>query len=209
MAQICPTILASSIEEYNSQIKRIAPFAKRIQVDLSDGEFTTPKSIDIKDVWLPHELKCDLHLMYKHPMDHLKTILRLKPNLVIIHAEADVHDMHFAAALHAEGIRAGLAVLSDTKISWVEDILHSFDHLLIFGGHLGHFGGQADLHQLSKAQEAKSHHKTLEIGWDGGVNDHNVKQIVDAGVDVLNVGGYIQKSSDPRSAFAQLSQLIT
>lgn len=208
MATICPTVLAHSIEEYNTQIKRITPFAKRIQIDLTDGEFVGPLSIQLKDVWWPPKLEADLHLMYANPMDYLDAIIRMRPNLVIFHVEAMFHHMHMAAELHKAGIKSGLAILPETPVANIEQILHSFDHLLIFGGHLGQFGGQADLTQLVKAKEAKAHHEDLEIGWDGGVNDQNAREIADGGVDILNVGGYIQKAEDPSASFAQLEQII-
>jgi ribulose-phosphate 3-epimerase len=208
MSVICPTVIAGDIPEYNKQIKVISPFAKRIQVDLMDGIFTGSKSVGLKDVWWPTSLIADIHLMYKSPMEHLSTILRLRPSMVVIHAEADVHHMHFAAELHASNIRAGLAVLPGTTVSSVEQILHSFDHFLIFSGDLGHFGGRADLSLLKKAKEARAHHPDLEIGWDGGVNDENARQIAQAGVDVLNAGGFIEHSEDSKKSFQLLEAAI-
>ncbi len=203
MSVVCPTILAKDKHEFAVQLKRVS-FAKRIQFDFMDGEFVDARSIDLEQLWWPHSVKADLHLMYKRPMDHLKTLLQLKPHMVIIHAEADVHHMHMAAELHKEGILAGLCVLPETPIGNVEQILNSFDHLLIFGGHLGHFGGKADLDQLAKAWEAKEHHPDVEIGWDGGINDQNAKQLADGGIEVLNVGGFIQKAKDPQAAYNAL-----
>ena len=203
MATFCPTVLASTKEEYAEQIKRVS-FAPRIQLDFMDGVFAPTTSIDLKDAWWPPNNKADLHLMYQTPMDYLDIILKSKPNLVIIHAEADVHHMHFAAELHKEGIKTGLCVLPETSIESVEDILNSFDHLLIFGGNLGHFGGQADLGQLSKIKEAKALHPDIEIGWDGGANDQNARQMVEAGVYVINVGGFIQKAESPEAAYQKL-----
>ncbi len=46
----------------------------------------------------------------------------------------------------------------------------------------------------------------LEIGWDGGVNDTNAAILVQSGVDVLNVGGFIQKSKDPQAAYNKLCE---
>ncbi len=207
MTVVCPTVLAANKEQFAAQLQRVS-FAPRIQFDFMDGEFVETTSVELKDIWLPHRAKADLHLMYKQPMDHLQTLIRLKPNLVIIHAEADVHHMHMAAELHKEGILAGLCVLPETPIGTVEQILSSFDHLLIFGGHLGHFGGQADLEQLSKVWEAKQHHPDLEIGWDGGVNADNAKQLADGGIDVLNVGGFVQKADVPQSAYDKLVGLV-
>lgn len=205
---ISPTVLARTEAEFAVQMRRIASFAERIQIDLMDGEFASPASIALSNIWWPHGVTADVHLMYQKPMDYLDQLVHLKPHMVIIHAEADVHHMHFAAELHKEGIKAGLAVLPETTIASVEDILHSFDHLLIFSGHLGHFGGKTDLSLLQKAQEAKTHHPDLEIGWDGGVNIEVAKSLAQGGVNVLNVGGYIQNSDDPKAAFSTLQTSI-
>jgi ribulose-phosphate 3-epimerase len=204
MSVICPAILAGTQQEYSAQVNRIKNFAKRIQIDLTDGEFANAKSIGLDSVWRPNAVPADIHLMYQKPMDYLDQLIKLKPNLVIIHAEADVHHMHFAAELHKEDIKAGLAVLPQTSVDSIEQIINSFDHLLIFSGDLGHFGGKADLTLLSKAREAKEHHPEIEIGWDGGVNDQNAKQLADGGIEVLNVGGFIQNSDDPVAAYQSL-----
>lgn len=205
---ICPTVLAQTEEEYATQIARISPFSKRIQIDLMDGEFASPKSIDLDKVWLPHHVETDIHLMYQRPMEHLDRLIHLQPHMVIFHVEAMFHHMHMAALLHKEGIKAGLAILPETPIRNIEQILNSFDHLLIFSGHLGHFGGQADLGLLHKVQEAKEHHPDLEIGWDGGINTDNIKKLAAGGIDVLNVGGAIQKSTNPQGSYELLAEAI-
>lgn len=207
MSIICPTVLAGDKHEYAVQLKRVS-FAPRVQFDFMDGEFVNTASLDLAEAWWPHSVKADLHLMFKHPMDHLKTIFKLRPHMVIIHAEAEVHHMHMAAELHKEDILAGLCVLPDTPIGNVEQILNSFDHLLIFGGNLGHFGGTADMNQLSKAWEAKQHHPDIEIGWDGGINDQNTKALAEGGIDVLNVGGFIQKAENSKTAYDLLVETL-
>ena len=207
MAIICPTVLASDKSEFARQINRVS-FAPRMQLDFMDGDFAPTKSIDLEDASWPDSVKADLHLMYRKPADYLKTIMKQRPNLVIIHAEADVDLTDFAQQLHSGGIKAGLCVLPETKISDVADILNDYDHLLIFGGKLGYFGGNADLSQSEKAKEAKAINPNIEIGWDGGTNDQNAKQLADAGIEVLNAGGYIQKANDPEAAYQKLLDLV-
>lgn len=209
MSIICPTVLAQNPEEYASQMRRIARFSERIQIDLMDGEFATPKSVGLDDVWWPHGVVADIHVMYQDPFKSLEQLVHLKPNMVIVHVETMIHHMHFAAELHKEGIKAGLAILPETPVANIEQILHSFDHLLIFSGNLGHFGGEADLSLAEKAAEAKEHHPDLEVGWDGGVNVENANILAKAGVDVLNVGGFIQKAEDPQQAYDSLINVVT
>lgn len=209
MAVICPAVLASSDEEYAAQMHGVAEFAARVQIDLMDGELAKTKSISLNKIWWPTLLQADIHLMYQRPMECLKELVSLRPHMVIIHAEAEVHHMHFAAELHKEEIKVGLAVLPETKIDSVENILHSFDHLLIFSGNLGKFGGETDLNLLQKAKQVRAHHEDIEIGWDGGVNDQNAQVLIEGGVDVLNVGGFIQNSGDARDAYDKLVEVIS
>jgi ribulose-phosphate 3-epimerase len=207
MAIICPTITAFDTDEYRRQMDTVTPFAKRIHIDLMDGVFAPTKSPDLHHIWWPHQLEADIHLMYQNPMDYIAQLIKLHPRRVIIHNEATVHHMHFAAQLHAHGIEVGLAVLHDTPIEYAYQIMHAFDHVLVFSGKLGYHGGEADLGLLGKVQKIRDHHPEVEIGWDGGISDQNAEQLIAAGVDALNVGGFIQKSSQPAESFEKLVQL--
>lgn len=203
---ICPTVTAFDEYEYNEQMQRLKPFTQRVHIDLMDGEFAPTRSPGLNHVWWPHEFTADIHLMYQQPMEHIDRLIEVKPHMVIIHNEADVHHMLFAAKLHRHDIKAGLAILRETPIEWAYQIMHSFDHVLIFSGDLGRHGGEADLGQLDKVHKVRQHHPEAEIGWDGGVNDHNAKQLAEAGVDVLNVGGFIQNSQQPEIKYRLLAK---
>lgn len=209
MAVICPTVTAFDLETYGKQLHVASGLSERIHLDLMDGEFAPTISPDLLEVWWGHNTLADIHLMYQRPMDHLQQLLKLRPNMVVIHNEVDVHHMHFAAELHKEDIKVGLALLADTPVEWAHQIMHSFDQVLVFSGNLGHHGGNADLELLNKVKYIRQHHPEVEIAWDGGINDQNAKQLVDAGVNVLNVGGYIQKSDNPNTAYATLFRIVT
>src|SRR5665213_833718 len=207
MTLICPTITATDEQMYASQLANIK-FADHLHIDLMDGQLAPTISPNLNQIYWPKSQKADIHLIYKSPMEHLERLISLSPNMVIIHAEAEVHHMYFAASLHKHGIKAGLAILQDTNVDSIERIVNSFDQVLIFSGHLGYHGGVADLGLLDKIKGIKKHHPDVELAWDGGINDQNVKQLVDAGINVLNVGGYIQNSPDPEEAYAKLKLSI-
>lgn len=208
MAVVCPTITAYDPQEYRAQMERVEGFARRIHIDLMDGEFAPTRSPGLDHTWWPHHLIADIHLMYQRPMDHLAELIKLKPHMVIVHNEASVHHMHFAAELHKHDIKTGLAILHDTPIHYAEQIMHSFDQVLIFSGNLGHHGGEADLGLLDKVRFVQEHHPDAEIAWDGGITDETAKALVAAGVDVLNTGGFIQKAEDPKSAYDTIVSVI-
>lgn len=208
MAIICPTVTAFDQQEYRVQLKRLTPFAKRVHIDLMDGEFAPTQSPTLDQIWWPPGLRVDIHLMYQRPMEHIDELIKLKPSLVVIHNEAEVHHMHFAAQLHAAGIKAGLAILHDTPVEYAYQIMHSFDHVLVFSGHLGYHGGEADLGLLDKVHKIRDHHPDAEIGWDGGITDQNAPALIEAGVNVLNVGAFIQRAPAPEVAYEKLPKPV-
>lgn len=210
MASIIPTVTAYDAYEYNQQIKTLSGFAKHLHIDLMDGDFAPTTSPPLDHIWWPNHMTADIHLMYRTPMDVIEQLIKLKPRLVVIHNEAKVHHMHFAARLHAAGIEAGIAILQETPIEWAYQIMHSFDHVLIFSGNLGHQGGStADLGCLDKVAKVRDYYPEVEIGWDGGVNRLNAAVLSSGGVDLLNVGGAIMHADDPNAAYTELADLCS
>lgn len=205
---ICPTVTAYNEHDSQEQMKCASTLSHRIHLDLMDGVFAPTVSPALNKLWLPHGCDIDIHLMFQRPMEQLEWLQTIKPHMVIIHAEADVHHALFAAEMHRAGIKAGLALLADTTVSSCEEKIEGFDHALIFSGHLGYHGGKADLSLLHKVPELLAHHPELEIGWDGGIHADNAAKLVEAGIDILNVGGYIQKSDNPKAAYATLKEVI-
>lgn len=200
---ICPAILTDDPAVYQLQVEQSLGYAHRLHIDLSDGVFAPQKLIDIENVWWPGGVRADLHVMYQRPFDHLEAFITLQPQLVIVHAEAEGDFDAFAGKLHRHGIETGVALLPETPAEAIKPALPLIDHVLIFSGHLGHFGGHTDLTLLNKVKQLRELKPALEIGWDGGVNDQNAGELARGGVDVLNAGGYLH-GKDPAAAYAKL-----
>ncbi len=207
MSIICPAILAINDDEYHRQIEKVSHLARRIQIDLTDGQFAKSVTVKPENAWWPVGMQADFHLMYRNPESAIRTIIKHKPHMIIVHAEADGDFSAMANLCHASGVKVGVALLPQTTPENILPALGMIDHILIFSGDLGKFGGSADLRNLHKISVLKNLKHNLEIGWDGGVNDQNISQMVSSGVDVLNVGGYIQKAEDPAIAFHTLQRI--
>ncbi|MBC7746595.1 hypothetical protein H7Y40_01280 [Pedobacter sp.] len=204
MSIICPTVLASEPHAYRDQVEKATSVANRIQVDLMDGIFTPTKSVNPIQVWWPEGTQADVHLMFARPTEHIETLVSLMPHMVIIHAEAEGDLVGVLQHFQKVGIKAGVALLKETSVESARALIAIADHVLVFSGDLGSFGGHADLTMLLKVPEIKVINPTIEIGWDGGANESNVAQLADGGIDVINVGGGIQKADDAQSAYDTL-----
>lgn len=208
MSIICPTVLAGEPHAYRDQLERAARLADRIQIDLMDGDFAPSRSINPVQVWWSDGLTADIHLMFRRPSEHIETLVSLRPSMVIIHAEAEGDLLALMKHLQRLGIKAGVALLKPTEAREATPLIEIADHVLIFSGDLGHFGGHADLSVLSKVADIQAIHPGVEIGWDGGANADNVAELAAGGIDVINVGGAIQRADDPQSAYDTLVSKI-
>lgn len=208
MVDICPSILATYPDEYTRQIERVAPFATRLHIDIADGNFAPNKTVGASDIWWPGGIRADIHVMFRRPIEIIDTLIALQPQLVILHAESEGDFMTLAKKLHFHGIEAGVAILPNTPVSLIRPGFEVIDHVLIFSGDLGHYGGVADLGVLQKAKEIRELDHRVEIGWDGGATDENVKILADEGVEVIVSGGYIQKASNAHDAYAKLKEIV-
>lgn len=208
MPLICPTITAENQHDYKTQLEKVAPFANRIQIDLTDGVFTEHKTVEASDVWWPVGALADIHLMYDDPLPAVELLAPHSPNLVIVHAEAHMDFKKIIKACDQASIKLGIALLPQTSVVDALPLLAEADHTMIFSGNLGYQGGShADTALLNKVEEIKKHFPNMEIGWDGGVNDQNVAILSAGGVDILNVGGFIQNSPEPHRSFTALQRI--
>lgn len=201
---ICPTVLADNPHVYREQVERIEPFASRVQIDLMDGEFAPSRSVSPVQVWWPEGWQADIHMMFQRPLEHLETLISHHPHMVIIHAEAEGDLAGMMRHLQKLNVKAGVALLKQTSPEKAKELIEIADHVLLFSGELGYFGGTADMSVLDKVPMVKGVNSQVEIGWDGGANVDNVATLMVGGVNVINVGGAIQKAPNPRAAYDTL-----
>jgi ribulose-phosphate 3-epimerase len=209
MISISPAILAENPDEFRARMEAISMFATRVHVDLADGTLADGKTIPIDEVWWPGGVRADLHVMFLKPFEHVDAYLALGPQMVIVHAEAEGDFLSFANTMHKHGIEVGVALMPDTPVETIRPAAPFIDHILIFSGNLGHYGGEADLGLLAKAKDVRELSRRIEIGWDGGVNDQNIRHLSEGGIQVVDVGGFISHAENQAVAYERLRNQIS
>ena len=208
MSVIAPAITVETEDQYRESIERIKSFAQRVHVDVSDGEFAPVFMVEPSKLWWPKEWIVDIHAMVSHPLDYVDQLIALKPNLITFHAETDVNLLPIFDKIKKAGIKAGIALLKPTVPATVAEEIKAADHVLVFSGDLGHYGGTASLMQLEKVRLIKAINPNVEIGGDGGVSVDNAFTLSQGGVNVLNTGGAVNKADNPDEVYATLVREI-
>lgn len=208
MSLIVPTLMAETVDQLRDSTQMLQPFARRVHIDISDGEFSPTFLLNEGQLFWPEGWEVDIHAMVARPSEHIAQLIQLKPSLVIFHAETQEDIVPHLKALKEAGIKAGVALLKTTVPATVQPVIEVADHVMIFSGDLGKFGGTASMMQLEKIRLIKKIKQDVEIGWDGGVKVENAYTLSQGGVDVLNVGGEIAKSAAPAETYNELVKEI-
>jgi len=208
MSVVAPAVTVETLDEYKADIDKLQPFAKRVHIDISDGEFAPNFLLGESQLFWPEGWEVDIHAMVARPSEHLAALIALKPSMIIFHTEIQEDRAALINQIKAAGIKAGIALLRPTVPSTVAEIIKLADHVMIFTGDLGKHGGTASLMQLEKVRLIKAINPAAEIGWDGGVSIENAYTLAQGGVSVLNAGSAIAQAEDPAAAYATLTKEI-
>ncbi len=208
MGVIVPCVTAAAPDDYKASLERIHTFAQRVHIDLSDGVFAPTKLIGPESIWWPQGWEVDVHVMAEQPSLYVPQLIALQPHMITLHVEAKEDIASLLQQIKQAGIKAGIALLKTTVPSDVAALVEAADHVMIFSGDLGRYGGEASLMQLEKIRLVRNINAAAEIGWDGGISIENAFSLAQGGVDVFNVGGAIQKAEKPADAFAALTKEI-
>lgn len=203
MSIVVPALLGQTKEELDTLWLRVQPFANRVHIDMMDGQFAPGSSATPSDLSWSEGWEVDIHLMYQQPMEQLPAIVAMnpKPSLVVFHAEAEGDLLAFAKGLQDAGIKAGVALMRSTVPEDKKDLIAAVNHVLIFSGDLGKYGGKANMLQLEKVQLIRKLNDEVEVGWDGGANVDNSYTLALGGIDVINVGSALASADDPAEVY--------
>lgn len=150
----------------------------------------------------------DVHLMIEKPERYISEFKRVGADFLTVHAESTIHLHRTLQAIHAEGMKAGVALNPSTPLSAVEEVLPLCDMVLLMSVNPG-FGGQKfietsvdKIRRLRQMIDSRGLKTLIQI--DGGVNTANARMLFDAGCNVLVAGNAVFGSADPQQTIKEL-----
>ena len=164
-------------------------------LDVMDGNFVPNISFGppvIKSIRKITKCFFDVHLMIDEPIRYIEAFKASGAELLTIHYEACKDVASTIAAVKEHGLKVGLAVNPETDIEVVAPFISSVDMILVMSVHPG-FGGQKFMPvALDKLSWLKEHAlpiaPNLMVEVDGGINFDNVRDVIDAGANVIVAG---------------------
>jgi len=209
---VAPSILSADFGILNSEIKAICDGGcDLIHVDVMDGHFVPNMTIGpvvVNSVAKSATKPLDIHLMVEDNSFFIDLFSHLKPKYISFHIESEKHPHRVIQKLRSLGIKPAIVLNPHSTPESIEYLLEDLDMVLLMSVNPG-FGGQKFI--KSVVEKASKLKKLIEkrnpnclIQVDGGVNDKNIQELKDAGVDVVVAGSYVYGADNYSKAIKSL-----
>lgn len=198
---LSPSILAADFKVLGREMKKTEENgAAYIHFDVMDGMFVPSISFGMPVLASIHDATeqfMDAHLMVQEPIRYVEAFQKAGADSVTVHLEACEDVKTTLDKIHACGMKAGLAVNPETDVKELVPYLEDVEMILIMSVHPG-FGGQKFIPEsLDKIRAVRTmlNEKNLDtdIQVDGGIYMENVREVLDAGANVIVAGSAVFK----------------
>jgi ribulose-phosphate 3-epimerase len=215
--KLAPSILTADWAHLAAQIGAAAAGgADTIHLDVMDGMFVPNISFGplvVAAIRKITALPLDVHLMVHEPDRYLNDFVEAGANHLTVHVEACLHLNRTVQRITELGCTVGVALNPATPIESVREIVPFVDLVLVMSVNPG-FGGQrfietstSKLRRMRRLQEELN--PTCDLQVDGGINAHNINDVVRSGANVIVVGSSVYNSeAAPAENLARLRGAI-
>lgn len=212
MYVVAPSILAADFKKLGSEVETVAKAgAEWIHIDVMDGMFVPSISYGmpvIKCIRSCTDKLFDVHMMVEEPGRYAADMKAAGADLICVHQEACKHLDRTVNQIKELGMKVGVALNPSTPVSTLENILPQLDMVLVMSVNPG-FGGQKFIpYTLNKVRELRKlindKHLDIDIEIDGGVGLNNLRDVLDAGANIIVAGSAVYKGD----AAANVSEFL-
>ncbi len=202
--EIVPAILVKTRAEFARKIALVAPYVKRVQIDIMDGKFVPNKTLDVLDFPpIPDGLIVEYHLMVENPLDYVKKIGK-KGAIYELHVESLKDVGKAIAEVKKMGGKVALAISPDTLAEEVLPYLSEIEHVLVMTVYPG-FSGQSYLARMEGKMRTLSEAGAV-VEVDGGIGIGTARAAAKAGATLLGAASGIFAAPEIGKAIEDLKK---
>ena len=206
MLELSPSLLSADFTNLKSEMEVLDKNGvKYLHLDVMDGMFVPNISFGpmiIKQLRPLTNMIFDVHLMIEDPDRYVQNFKDAGADILTVHYEACKHLHRTVSYIKSLGMKAGVSLNPATNIDVLDYVLEDLDLVLIMSVNPG-FGGQSFIPSAIdkiKNLKAKIRERNLNVivEVDGGVKTTNVKDVIEAGADLIVSGSDVFADKENR-----------
>lgn len=194
--KLAPSILAADFNNLGEQISLLEQAkADYLHIDVMDGIFVPSISFGmplIASIRKNSKLIFDVHLMIEEPIRYLEDFKAAGADIITVHAEACAHLHRTVSKIKELGLKAAVSLNPATSLNVLEYIMNDLDMILIMTVNPGYGGQKLIPGCLPKIEAVRRMADragvSIDIEVDGGISYSNVREVIQAGANVIVAG---------------------
>jgi len=204
--KIAPSILSADLSKVNNEIKEVEEYSDLIHVDIMDGIFVPPRTIDSDFVRkINTKVPLDVHLMVHEPSDsYIKRFIDVGAYSITIHEEACKNPANQINFIKKNKAKAAISIKPNTSLDKIKKYLDIVDMVLIMTVEPGWAGQKFIESTMPKVAELRNLKPELDIEVDGGINHYTARTSLDAGANIFVAGSSIFGKKDRVAAIKEI-----
>lgn len=210
---IYPSILETSIKDFETQLTQVAPYFSHFQIDIADGIFVPNKTVQIEEIVpvvssqkiVGRDKTFEFHLMVVDFEKQIEKLAQLEKfvdvNCILIH----LHVLNTKYEILNTKYLWGLVLNPEDSVVDNWQLITEFPIIQIMTIHPGFQGSPFLPETLNKIDQLRELGYTGKILLDGGINDKTAPTIMNRRhlPDIICPGSYFKKDVKKRLEILQ------
>ena len=187
---IAPSILSADLSKVNNEIKEVEKYADLIHVDIMDGIFVPPTTVNADFVrTIKTKVPLDVHLMVHEPSDsYIRGFVDAGAYSITVHEEACKNPEKQISFIKKNKAKAAISIKPNTSLDKIKKYLGMVDMVLVMTVEPGWAGQKFIEPTMQKVMELRKIKPKLDIEVDGGISPYTARTAYDAGANVFVAG---------------------
>jgi pentose-5-phosphate-3-epimerase len=223
MNEIIPALIPQNLNIVREQFGKVLGLAKKVQIDLVDGEYapvkTWPFNKDQAEEMLHfvreedrfpyvNDFVLEFDLLLLHPIEYLSDLISLGAKSFVVHIDSTDHLKECIETIHNTSNQIGLGIKPSLDSALLEPFLTQIDFVQFMGNdRVGYNGVTLDEKVLEKIKSFHQQHPSIPIQVDIGVNSETIPKLKTVGVSRFISNSSIFNTPDPRATLQKLQSL--
>ncbi|MBT4856112.1 ribulose-phosphate 3-epimerase [bacterium] len=215
MKKIYLSLIAAKILEIKSELKKFEPYCSGFHLDVMDNHQVPNLTFGadfVNQIATVATKQLFIHLMIEDPNTFIQQLKIHNDDIIAFQLKSAQDPATVITTIKNKQLLSSIAINPDTPIKSIFPFINTLDQVLIMSVQAG-FSGQDFIPEcIEKArsliQYRKDNNLTFEIAMDGGIDENNIKELANIGVDAFAIGSGIFDTPNPLATLKKLNALI-